>query len=421
MEKQSHEIVMMRAALEKAADALRESEMIAAVTKDTSLAQQDQLRHAKTQNEQLDHSLNEIGKKLADSQISQHKLQTMNDSLRAGERQCCHFSSYNVRSPMSWYVTEEIKEMVQKQTSQTTTWAKGQSKLVATMEEKYDNEKQAHMKLIDSLKRANSRIESESAHLKRDLESCQLRCFSLEKQFGIMCSDHRSSTNKLLLKVNEAETQLEALSSKERESVSHVSALEEQLASLHLKSKEKEANNCKDVKDLQNRLNLMQETNRALSSRISHLEDESVKARETHEQEQQATQQALELRFREKHVEMEALRVANTNEMIKVKQKDDLLEKQSSLHASVLDHIFAEKKDVYANLEKEIAEGREVGSSLMSKVEELHGKIHVLTAEKQQSIQQNNTLLTRIDTLEGIISSGEARLAQFGKELTLSM
>jgi chromosome segregation ATPase len=236
-----------------------------------------------------------------------------------------------------------------------------------------------------------------------------------------MYSDHRNSTTKLLLKVAELETQRESFDSKERETVLHVSALEEQLASLHLKLKENETNHCKVAEGLQNRLLSMQGTNQALSSRVSHLEDESEKALETHAKEEQAIQQATEQRVREMHVEIEALRVANKNEMIKVKQKDDLLERQSLLHASALDLFIAEKKDAYANMEKDFAEAREVESSLMSKVEELHGKIYVLTAEKHQSIQQNNTLLTRIETLEGIIANGEVRLAQFGKQLTLSM
>ncbi len=83
---------MMRAELEKTTDKLHESEQRADLAKqeskinnEVSLSQQDQLRHAKTQNEQLNQNLNEIREKLADSQISQHKLQTMNESLRAGE------------------------------------------------------------------------------------------------------------------------------------------------------------------------------------------------------------------------------------------------------------------------------------------------------------------------------------------------
>ena len=92
MEKQAYELVTMRAELVKAADRLCESEQRANLAKheskinvDIALSQQDQLRHAKTHNEQLNQNLNEIREKLADSQISQHKLQTMNDSLRAGE------------------------------------------------------------------------------------------------------------------------------------------------------------------------------------------------------------------------------------------------------------------------------------------------------------------------------------------------
>jgi hypothetical protein len=92
IERQTHELVKTRTDLEKAADKLRDSEQRSNLAKqeskingDISLAQQDQLRHAKAHNEQLDHNLNDIREKLADSQLSQHKLQTMNDSLRAGK------------------------------------------------------------------------------------------------------------------------------------------------------------------------------------------------------------------------------------------------------------------------------------------------------------------------------------------------
>jgi hypothetical protein len=92
MEKQVYELVTMRAELVKAADKLCESEQRANLAKqeckingDISLSRQDQLRHTKAQNEQLNQNLNEIREKLADSQISEHKLQTMHDRLRAGE------------------------------------------------------------------------------------------------------------------------------------------------------------------------------------------------------------------------------------------------------------------------------------------------------------------------------------------------
>ena len=104
----------------------------------------------------------------------------------------------------------EIKEMAERHSSQTTIWSKGQSKVVATMKEEHNEENQEHQKQIDNLIRVNSSVESENAQSKRDLQSCQQRCSSLEKLLGSLGNDHKNTVDKLLQKVTETETQVEA-------------------------------------------------------------------------------------------------------------------------------------------------------------------------------------------------------------------
>lgn len=53
-------------------------------------ALQETLRRIKVQNEQLESKLKDTRDKLADSQISRHKLETVNGGLQEGE--CCLFA-----------------------------------------------------------------------------------------------------------------------------------------------------------------------------------------------------------------------------------------------------------------------------------------------------------------------------------------
>ena len=168
-------------------------------------------------------------------------------------------------------------------------------------------------------------------------------------------------------------------------------------------------------------LSSMQGTNQTLSARISFLEDEAEKAIKIHMKEIQAIQQSTEQKVKEVSTECEALRVVTKNEVIKTKHRDDLLEKQSVLHESALNQISTAKKELAAKMEKEINDEREVGRCLMSKVQELHEKIQILTEEKYRCTQESNLRYSQIYQLEKIIANGEVRLSQFGKQLSLSM
>ena len=326
-----------------------------------------------------------------------------------------------MQASLTLLVVLDIKESLERHTHQTSIWAKGQSKVVATMKEKHCEENQTHQKLIDNLRRANTAVESERAQCKRDLQSCQQRCSSLENVLGSLGNDHTNTVNKLMHKIADAETQLELVLMSEKELRDQVAALKEQVALLRVKSKETEASQSEVIESLRAQLTSMQGMNQKLNARISSLEDEAEKELQIHMKEKQAIQQTTEQKVREVSTECEALRVVTKNEMIKTKHRDDLLEKQSVLHESALNQISAAKKELTAKMEKEINDEREVGQCLMSKVQELHEKIQMLTAETYQCDQESNKLHSQIDHLEKIIANGEVRLSQFGKQLSLSM
>lgn len=95
-EKQADELVSKQTELGKVADTLSEKEHMAnsakqeaKISAEAALALQDNFRRTKSHNEQLELKLKETRDELSDSQISQHKLQTMNVSLRAGEYLSC--------------------------------------------------------------------------------------------------------------------------------------------------------------------------------------------------------------------------------------------------------------------------------------------------------------------------------------------
>lgn len=405
MEKQANELVSGRGELEKVTSELRSSEQVINLAKqeskinhDVSLAQQDQLRHAKVKNEQLDHILNEVREMLAESQISQHKLQVLNDSLRA-----------------------DTKELVERHKSQATNWHKGQSKVVESMRDQREEEKQVHCKQTDNLRRVNSSLESDSIQCKRDLLSCQQRCSSMEKSLGSTVSEHSNTVSRLLLKITAAETEQESSHGLTAELRSKVSLLEDQLASLQIKAKDKDREHEKIVSALLTQLASAEETKVTQSSRITLLEEEKGKLIKAHTKEQQEMQQAVEHRVREISIELESLRLTNKNEMLKSKSKDELLAKQSLLHESTLTQMAVERKECITKMEKELADEREMRRCLMSKFQELLEKIQTLTSEKYQFVQQNNNHLVEIEELERIIADGEIRLAQFGKQLSLSL
>ena len=403
MEKQAHELVSMRGELDKATSELRNSEQAIILTKqeskvnrDVSLAQQDQLRHAKARNDQLNQILNEVREKLAESQISQHKLQVLNDSLRA-----------------------DTKEIVERHKSQATNWHKSQNKVVESMRDQYEEEKQMHLKQIDNLRRANSSLESDSMHCKRDLLSCQQRCSSIEKSLASTVSEHNNTVSKLLLKITAAETELESSHTMTSELRSKVSSMEEQI--IQIKAKDKGREHEKVVSTLETQLASTRDLNDKQLSRIALLEEEKAKLLKVHTKEQQEMQQTVEHRVREKNIELESLRVSMKNEILKARSKDELLAKQSVLHESTLAQMAKERTECITKMEKELADEREVQRCLMSKVQEVLGTIQTLTSEKYQIVQQNNKHLVEIEELEKIIENGEIRLAQFRKQLSLSL
>jgi chromosome segregation ATPase len=318
-------------------------------------------------------------------------------------------------------MTKEVKDMTEKHVSQTSNWEKGQSKVIAALKEKHSDEIQSHQKRIDILSREHFSLEFENTQCQRDLQSYQHRCTTLEKLIDRSGSESRDSIDKLLLKVNDVEAKLEASKSTDKESKSKVSILEDQLASLHVASNDK-VNALKDtIKELRSQLDDMNEKNQTQLTRIKCLEEEVDAMQHDCTIEKQKMQQVVDQTVSEVNIICEALKVANKNEKIKAQHAEDLLRETTSLHESLLDQITTEKKELSTKLEKVILDEREVGKSLMNKVQELNSRVQHLTSEKYQLNHQANQHMDQIYNLEKVIANGELKVSQFAKQLTRSM
>jgi hypothetical protein len=315
----------------------------------------------------------------------------------------------------------ELKDVTEMHELQTSNWEKGQSKIVAALNEKHYEEIQSQQKRFDNLLRVHASLEIESSQCKRDLQSYQHRCTSLEKLIDQSCSESKDTIEKLLLKVNNAETSLEACKSIEKELNSKVEMLEEQLASVQVVSNDK-GNALKDtIIGLRTQLESMHATNQMLSTRTKCLEEEVENTQRDCTKEIHKMQRMASHKVSEMNIACETLNVAIKYEKTKSERAEDLLRETQSLHETLMNQITTEKQELSTKLEKVILDEREVGKSLMNKVQELNGKVQSLTSEKYKLNHQANHHIDQIYNLEGVIANGELKLSQFAKQLTQSM
>lgn len=99
IDKQAHELATKHTTLEKAIERACKSEQEVKLLKaesknttDAAEAYQHQLQSSIAQNKLLEQKLNDAREKIAESDISQHKLRKQNECLRLGE--CCRILCY---------------------------------------------------------------------------------------------------------------------------------------------------------------------------------------------------------------------------------------------------------------------------------------------------------------------------------------
>ena len=304
---------------------------------------------------------------------------------------------------------------------QVSNWEKGQSKIIAALRGKHNEENQSHQKRIEQLLREHSTLEIESTQCQRDLQSYQHRCSSLEKLIECAGSESRDTIDKLFLKVNEVETKLEECKSIEKESKSKTALLEDQIVSIQGASNDKENALNNTIDGLRAQLEDVHAKNHSLLTRILSLEDEVKNVQRDCAKESHKVKQAADQTVNEMKITCEALSVAIKNEKIKSQHAEHLLKETQSLNEALVDQITTEKKKLCTRLENVISEEREVGKSLMNKVQELNMTVQHLTSEKYQWNHQANRHIDQIYNLEKVIANGEVKLSQFAKQLTRSM
>ena len=106
----------------------------------------------------------------------------------------------------------------------------------------------------------------------------------------------------------------------------------------------------------------MHEQHQTLSTRIPYLEEEVEKTQQACAKEKQKMQRATEHKVREANIAYEALCMTKEGEKLKAQKKEDLLEKQSLLHKSILDQMAVEKKEPTMKMEKVISKRETLGT-----------------------------------------------------------
>ena len=301
---------------------------------DIILSLRESIRLFKSKNEQLEMSLNDTRDQLADSQVCQHKLQTMCDCLQV-----------------------EIKGMVDKHKDQI---SNRQNKIVATLKQQHFADNQNQEKLIDSLRRANSLLENDRARYERDRQSLEHRCETLEKLLANGDNKQQEHLNELLHRAAKSEDHLNTSRSMEKEWKKKVVLLEEKVTALQNAAKDKEVERSKYVEGLQKDLNFSRCENQLLSNQLQSLKEELEKTCLQCAKDKQTMQHAMEQRMRDAEVECEALRAGKKIEMLKTKESQNLHEKQLQMQQGLLDKLKVEKKELRIELEKTISDEREV-------------------------------------------------------------
>ena len=365
---------------------------------DTAQVLQDNIRRNKAQKDSLEAKLKEIQVEVAEYQLSQHKLNIQNKSLQGSADQ-----------------------MVVDHKLQITNWTKGQNKIVVAMREQHQEDVQSKQKLIDNLRRTNTSLVNDSAQTKRDLQSCQQRCSSLEKLLSSRESDHTDIVTELLQKAKDVETKLVKSLAKEIELKSSISTLEEQLLLCNNETKEQAASQTKVIEELKKEQTSLRDKNKALSRKISQLEEDLERVQTRVDKDKQTMKDECEQKVREIDVECKSLQTRNESEQIKLREAKDLMDKQSSLYQSTLGELTAEKKELDKKMSNMIADEREVSVSLMIKVQAQADQIKDLTNEKNSLVTACNKGINQVYTLEKIIATGDAKMSNFSKQLARSL
>ena len=306
--------------------------------------------------------------------------------------------------------------MTEKHKSTIADWAKEQHRIVNSLKEQHLLKALSQQKIVDDLRRANAALESDSARCKRDLQSCRATAVAREKLLADGDISHRSALEEALSRATEAEAQLEASRTPEKELASKVSAL----VATQTETNDAKARHAKVMAGLQTELLSSQEENQALSTRITDLREEGDRAQEACRKEKEAAHQRAQHAVREAHIEREALRTAIKSAQLRARERDTLFEKQAMVLDETRRRMMSEKEDLINKHMDAVTAEREVAASLIAKVQELASQVHALTEEKHNFQRQAKEQDARIDTLEGIIEHGEARLSRFGQQLARS-
>jgi hypothetical protein len=309
----------------------------ARVTKELVSRLEEQAHRAKVRNDQLEAGLKETRNKFEDSQVSNKTLTTTVESLRS-----------------------ELKMSLEKHKEDLSSFTKGQNKILSTLKQKHTSDVHTLEKTVANLQRVNSTLESERSRCQREKQSADQRCLALEKLYTSRENEHQSQIRDLTDRANAAELQSDISLSAQQELRRKVSALEGKLLEAQEAAKEMTSKSNKTIEKFQIDLNNARQENELLSIQIPKLRNQLEHMQLDCRKEKENGKLEVQQRLQQAQVEVEAMRIAQSNHQIMAKEAQQLHEKAVALHQSTIDQMKLESKSMHLQFEKVISDERGV-------------------------------------------------------------
>lgn len=341
------------------------------------------LRQDESQRDELLQKEKELREELCKSDVKQHKLQS----------KCDFFEKELDATAISH--RENISTI---------------SSNLAKLEDQHAVEIQSKDNVIDKLRRAISHMENENSRIQREKQSLEQRCLSLTSLLDSIGNDHQIKFTETFNRANDAENRLERSTKEMRDLKKLIVQLETKIQTLQGEAGDKEAMMNRVQSRLKDELKTIVQQNDAHSSQVDSLKEDAKQAQKAHEKATHALQQETEERIREAEKKCENLAAISKVYQLKAKEGEELLEKQSLLHQTLLDEMVTEKKEQREEMEKVIRNEREVSTRLMTKTQELNSTISKLSAEHFLLKETHYMQTDKIQKLEQIVARGEVKL-----------
>lgn len=297
----------------------------------------DSLHREKAERERLTKALKETKDTLADSQVVNETLKSTVEALKA-----------NLQT-----AAEQYKDNL-------ATFAQGQDKLLSSLKQEHSCQQRRLEKAIAELQRVNSSLETERSKLQRDAQCSKQRCIAMEKAIAEKEKMYHGQIKTLSGRAIDAEAQLNASISDQKDLKTKLLLLEDQLRESNDANREMTTMYNKMTEKLRLELLSAKRANESVTLQCQQLQNDLEETKRQCKVEQEKMMKETKQQIELAKLECESLCVARSAEQLKAKEAKILCEKAASLHQSTVEQMKMDENTARLELEKTISDERNV-------------------------------------------------------------